>query len=94
MHSLWLVATLVFLVNLPFGFWRASSRRYSGPWFLAIHAPVALSVGLRLLVGIRFMFATLPLFVGAFVLGQSLGGRFWALSSRTPGPRRLPEQDR
>ena len=93
MHSLWLVATLVFLVNLPFGFWRARSRRYSGPWFLAIHAPVALSVGLRLLVGIRFMFATLPLFVGAFVLGQSLGGRFWALSSRTPRPG-LPKQDR
>jgi hypothetical protein len=93
MHSLWLVATLVFLVNLPFGFWRARSRRYSGPWFLAIHAPVALSVGFRLLVGIRFMFSTLLLFVGAFFLGQSLGGRFWTLSSRVPRPT-PSEQDR
>jgi hypothetical protein len=80
-HSLWLVAGLVFLLNLPFGFWRARSRRFSGPWFVAIHAPVALSVGLRLLVGIRFMFSSLPLFVGAFFLGQSLGGRLWAGSS-------------
>jgi hypothetical protein len=89
--SLWLVAALVFLLNLPFGFWRARSRRFSGPWFVAIHAPVALSVGLRLLVGMRFMFTTLPVFVGAFFLGQSLGGR---LRSRSSGvdPRSLGER--
>jgi hypothetical protein len=75
LHSLWFVAGLIFLVNLPFGFWRASARRFSGPWFVAIHAPVILAVGFRMLLGMRFLFATAPLFVGAFVLGQSVGGR-------------------
>lgn len=82
LHSVWFVMGLIFLVNLPFGFWRAGSRRYSGPWFVAIHAPVVLAVGFRMLMGMRFLIATAPLFVGAFVLGQSLGGRL----RRGPGP--------
>lgn len=74
-HGLWSVAGVIFLMNVPFGFWRARSRKFSGSWFLAIHTPVVLAVGLRILMGIRFMVGTLPVFVGAFFLGQSVGGR-------------------
>jgi hypothetical protein len=69
------VASLVWLINLPFGWWRAGVRRRSAPWFLAIHIPVLLSIGLRLSLGVGFHLATLPLYVAAFALGQWVGGR-------------------
>ena len=74
LHSTWFVAGSIFLINLPFGFWRARTRRFSGPWFAAIHLPVFLTIGIRILAGVRFVFSSLPFFVGAFFLGQSLGG--------------------
>ena len=80
----WVVAGMVFLVNLPFGFWRARTRRFSGSWFLAIHIPVVLAIGIRILAGIGFLLTSLPIFVGAFLLGQSSGG----LLARNPLPPR------
>lgn len=74
LHSTWFVVGSIFLINLPFGFWRARTRRFSGPWFSAIHLPVFLAIGIRILAGVRFVFSSLPFFVGAFFLGQSLGG--------------------
>lgn len=29
-----------FLVNVPFGYWRAGVRKFSPAWFVAIHAAV------------------------------------------------------
>ena len=82
-----LVTVLIFVVNLPFGYWRARTERFSLPWFLAIHLPVGITVGLRILAGFRFMFGGLPLFVGAFFLGQTLGGK---IRTRLPLPPRTP----
>ena len=70
-----LVALGILLINLPFGFWRAGLRKLSAPWFVAVHAPVPLAIGLRWYVGLPFRLATLPLFVFAFFGGQLLGGR-------------------
>ncbi len=85
LHSLWFVAGVVFLINLPFGYWRAGSRRFSRPWFVSIHAPVILAIGFRLLAGIRFVLGSVPLFVGAFFLGQSLGGKLRTRGLSVPG---------
>jgi len=74
-ETLWIVAALVLAVNLPFGFWRAGVEKFTLPWFVAVHAPVPLVIGLRLLVGLRWQISTLPLLVGAFFLGQFLGGK-------------------
>lgn len=71
----WGLALMIVALNLPFGFWRAGTRRFSVPWFLAVHVPVPLAVGLRLEAGMGWRLATLPVFVGAFVAGQFLGGR-------------------
>ena len=38
--------------DLSFGFWRVGVRRYSPPWFVAVHAPVPLVIGLRLMLGV------------------------------------------
>ena len=66
---------LAVLMNLPFGYWRAGSRKFSLVWFVAIHAPVILTIGLRVVLGVPFRLATLPLFVLAFVGGQFLGAK-------------------
>jgi hypothetical protein len=72
--SLWTVAAFTLLVNLPFGFWRAGVRRFSGNWFLAVHGPVPLVVGFRLLVGVAWRVQLVPFFVAAYFAGQFLGG--------------------
>ena len=73
--SLWSVALLVFLLNLPFGYWRASVRRLSRQWFLAVHLPVPLVIALRIFSGMGWKLLSFPVLVGAFCLGQFVGGR-------------------
>jgi hypothetical protein len=70
-----IVALLILLLNVPFGFWRAGVRKFSPAWFVAVHAPVPLAIGLRLASGLGWRLSALPLFVGAFFAGQFLGGR-------------------
>jgi len=80
----WIVALLIVLINLPFGFWRAGLRKLSARWFVAVHAPVPLAIGLRFATGLGFHWQTLPLFVAAFFGGQWLGGRLrFAREART-----------
>jgi hypothetical protein len=72
---IWIIALAIVVLNLPFGFWRAGVRKFSWQWFVAVHAPVPLAIGLRLASGLGWHLATLPLFVAAFFGGQFLGGR-------------------
>jgi len=65
----------ILLINLPFGYWRAGLRKLSPAWFVAIHAPIPLAIGLRFAMGLPFELATLPLFVAAYFAGQTLGAR-------------------
>jgi hypothetical protein len=73
--NLWYAALAVLLLNLPFGFWRAGVRKFSVPWFLAVHAPVPMVVGVRLMAGLGWQLATFPVLIGAFFTGQIVGGR-------------------
>ena len=72
---IWIVAALIALVNLPFGFWRQGLRKLSPAWFVAVHVPVPIAISLRYATGLGFQWRTLPLFVAAFFGGQFLGGR-------------------
>jgi F0F1-type ATP synthase membrane subunit a len=76
MSNLAIVAVAVLLVNLPFGFWRAGVKRFTLQWFLSIHAPVPVVVGLRALSGLGWQLSTVPALAGAFFAGQFLGGHF------------------
>ncbi len=73
---LWTIALVVFLLNLPFGYWRQNVRKFSFQWFLAVHLPVPLVIALRIWGGLGFQFVTYPVLVGAFFLGQ-FGGGAW-----------------
>ena len=70
------VALLVFLLNLPFGYWRAGARKFSWRWIVAIHAPVPGVVALRLASGLGFQLISFPALIGAFFLGQRCGAMF------------------
>lgn len=78
----WLVAAAILVVNLPFGFWRAGVPKFTAPWFVAVHAPVPLAVGIRYLAGVGSHLGALPLFVAAFFAGQFLGGTLRAQLTR------------
>ena len=71
------IALLIFMMNLPFGAWRSRLRKLSPTWFVAIHLPVLLAIGMRVLIGVPFRLVTLPLYVAAFFLGQLVGARAW-----------------
>jgi len=68
-----LVAFLTFLVNIPFGYWRAKLKPLSKEWFLAVHLPVPLIVVFRLLFGVHLNIPTFIVFVIFFFLGQKFG---------------------
>ena len=67
------VAVLTFLINIPFGYWRAQVKKFSKDWFLAIHLHVPLIVAMRLLMGVHLNIPTVITFVVAFFLGQRTG---------------------
>jgi len=70
------VAVAVFLINIPFGYWRAGERKLSVLWFLAIHLPVPLVIGLRWAAGLAFAWINVPFFVAAYFAGQTVGARW------------------
>ena len=73
--STWLAAAGILAVNLPFGFWRAGARRFSVPWFAAVHVPVPIAIGIRFLMHVPLRLVTVPLFVAAFFTGQAIGAK-------------------
>ena len=75
MTSFWPLVPVVALVNLPFGYWRAGTRKFSPAWFAAVHGAIPLVVLLRLVTGVGWQPLSIPFFVAAYVTGQVLGAR-------------------
>jgi hypothetical protein len=72
------VLAIVVLVTLPFGFYRAYTRKLSLRWFLAIHLPVPLIFLARFESHLSYAF--IPFTSMAFAAAQLLGaraGRWW-----------------
>ena len=66
-------ALLVFVLNIPFGYWRAMEKKFSWQWFVTIHAPIPLVVLLRYVFNLGFALYTYPIMVLAFFSGQFFG---------------------
>ena len=66
---------VTFVINVPFGYWRAGVRKLSPQWFVAVHAAVPLVIGLRYALGLPFRWSVFPLFVAAYFGGQYVGSR-------------------
>jgi type III secretory pathway component EscU len=64
---------ITLLLNLPFGYARARTKKYSFRWFLYIHAPIPFIFIIRTISHIQMKY--IPIFVVAAVIGQILGGK-------------------
>ena len=77
-----LVAGGTVLLAVPFGYWRAGTRRFSPAWFVAVHGGIPLVVAFRLLGGLGWRLSSVVVLASAYLVGQFLGGRMRA--SRSP----------
>jgi len=73
-----IAACIDFLINIPFGYWRANVKRFSLQWFLSIHLPIPFIIFVRIYTGIGFEFITYPIMIIAFILGQLAGLKIYS----------------
>ena len=64
---------IVFIINLPFGYLRNKSTKFSKRWMMAVHIPIPFVFLLRITSG--FGLTTIPLFVLSDIAGQMVGGK-------------------
>jgi hypothetical protein len=64
---------IVFLINLPFGYMRSKTTRFSRQWMMAIHIPVPFVFLLRVFSGLNW--TVIPLLVLSDIAGQMVGGK-------------------
>ncbi|HEX9777395.1 MAG TPA: hypothetical protein VGA63_04550 [Geopsychrobacteraceae bacterium] len=62
-----------FAVNLPLGYIRETSRKFSLRWFVLIHISIPFIIALRVLQG--FSWHLVPLTIGCAIAGQLIGGQ-------------------
>jgi hypothetical protein len=73
-----LAAFFDLIFNIPFGYWRANTKRFSIQWFLSIHLPIPFIIILRIYSGIGFELITYPIMVSAYLLGQYIGAKYYS----------------
>lgn len=69
-----------FVVNLPLGFLREPSQKYSLRWFIYIHLSIPFIILLRLTYG--FGWDVIPYSVLCAVAGQVVGGKIYRRSRK------------
>ena len=78
-----LVIVLAIGINLPFGAWRTTTRKFSLRWFLSIHLPIPAIFVIRRAAG--FGWDYVPVMVACAVTGQLAGA--WLARRLRPQPR-------
>ncbi len=68
---------LIFVFNLPFGYWRQSVKKFSFQWFVAIHVPVLFIFLFRYWLDIEHGWFTTPFMVLCFFTGQRVGAMYY-----------------
>lgn len=70
---LFIVIVVACLVNVPLGYLREGTPRFSFAWYFYIHVSIPLLIYLRIKLG--FSWNVVPLTIAGAVAGQLLGGR-------------------
>lgn len=65
--------SLAFMLNVPFGFLRSKTNKFSIKWFLYVHATIPIIFLGRFFAHLGVVYV--PFFITAAVLGQIAGGR-------------------
>jgi hypothetical protein len=71
--SIGILLLAAFTINLPLGWWRRGQRRFSAPWFLAIHASIPFLVATRFALGLSVWM--IPAEIAFAIVGQVTGAR-------------------
>jgi hypothetical protein len=85
--NLLILTFAVFLLNVPFGYWRKNTARFSIQWFLSIHIPIPIVAAFRVFAGIGGYLLVFPVLLTAFFLGQLAGGKMHSLFVKYSGTR-------
>ena len=72
-----IVASIVVLDNIPFGYWRVNVDKFSLLWILSIHLPIPFIILLRIYSGTGLEIITYPIMIIAFFLGQLAGVTYY-----------------
>jgi hypothetical protein len=72
------VILLTILANIPFGYLRGNTKRFSLLWFLYIHLPVPLVIFLRNLFEVELTWSFAPVYFGAYLFGQWIGKKIFS----------------
>jgi hypothetical protein len=66
------ITLIALILNLPFGYLRSKSRKFSLKWLFYIHVPIPFIFILRNLAGLDYK--VIPVIATGAVVGQLLGG--------------------
>ncbi len=79
-----------FLLNIPFGAWRARTRKFSVAWAVAIHGPIPMIIPIRLLLDLSYWYIIGSVLFA--IAGQLVGGKLFkpAASDETPPTPQTP----
>jgi len=72
-YKILILVAFVFIINLPFGYWRDKCRKFSVSWFLAIHIPVPFIYLARNTLMVPFYW--IPILIPPFWGGQKIGSK-------------------
>lgn len=64
---------IVFIINLPFGYVRSRSKKFSKRWIVAVHIPIPFVFLLRVISG--FNWTVIPFVILSDIAGQIIGGK-------------------
>lgn len=62
------------VINIPFGYWRLGTKKFSVAWFASVHLPIPLIAALRYYSHLGWHLWSFPFVAGAYFTGQYCGG--------------------
>jgi hypothetical protein len=71
---IWVYFIIAFLLNLPFGYWRAQHPRMSLWWLFHIHAPIPFLISFRLCFGLPWAAWLIVSSIALCIISQRVGG--------------------
>ena len=70
---LMLLGLAVAILNVPFGYWRSGTRKFSRAWFFHVHGSIPLVIAMRLFMGIHWTLIVGATLATSYFLGQKTG---------------------
>ncbi|MGD9809502.1 MAG: hypothetical protein AB7E76_03455 [Deferribacterales bacterium] len=73
LQGIFAICIIAFILNLPFGWLRTYTRKFSIPWAVCIHAPIPMIAFIRIYTHTSWVY--IPLFFVFSIAGQIIGSR-------------------